>query len=219
MLSFVTLAQAVGLAFAAGLDLYATVALTGLAVRLGWITNVPTTIDALGNVVVIFVALVLYVIGFVATLSPGVSSAWETLHSLIRPPAAAVLAAMTAWHADPIVVLIAALLGGGIAIITHTTKLGMCYAVEASRKRTSNGAANLVELAIIAALVIEVWAHPIRTLAVAFLLLAVFVAVLRRIWRALGEVYSGRWMPSHGLMQAPRPMEHRGRAQDDTSLE
>lgn len=219
MLSFVTLAQALGLAFAAGLDLYATVAVAGIAVRLGWVTNVPTTIDAFANIVVIVIAAALYVIGFGVTLAPGVSSAWETLHSLIRPPAAAVLAAMTAWHADPIVVLVAALLGGGVAIVTHTTKLGTCYAMEAAPRGVNTGVANLVELVIIAALVIEIWAHPFITLAVALVLLACFVAMLRLIWKALGQVYAGRWMPAHGLMQAPRVMERRGSAHDDTGLE
>jgi hypothetical protein len=219
VLSFVTLAQALGLAFAAGLDLYATVAVIGIAVRLGWVTNVPTTFDAFANIVVIVIALALYVVGFIATLAPGVSSAWETLHSLIRPPAAAVLAAMAAWHADPIVVLVAALLGGGVAIVTHTTKLGTCYAMEASPRGVSNGVANIVELVIIVALVLEIFPHPFITLAVALVLLACFVVMLRLIWKALGQVYAGRWMPAHGLMQAPRVMERRGRAHDDPGLE
>ena len=113
MLSLITLLQGTGLAYAAGLNLYATVAVTGLAVRLGWVQHVPTTIEPFANLFVIGLALVFYVIEFIATLVPGVASAWETLHSLIRPPAAAVLAAATAWHADPVIVLIAALAGGG----------------------------------------------------------------------------------------------------------
>ena len=79
MLSFITLVQGLGLAYAAGLNLYAAVAVTGLAIRFGWVTNVPTSIEGFGNVIVIGVALVLYVIEFAATLIPGVSSAWETL--------------------------------------------------------------------------------------------------------------------------------------------
>ena len=92
MFSFITLVQGMGLAYAAGLNLYAAVAITGLAVRYGWITNVPTTIEPFGAWIVIGIALALYVVDFTATLIPGVASAWETLHSLIRPPAAAVLA-------------------------------------------------------------------------------------------------------------------------------
>src|SRR5581483_1139906 len=135
---------------------------------------------------------------------------WETLHSLIRPPAAAILAATTVWHADPVIVLIAALLGGGIAITTHTTKLGLRYAIDASPEPVTNGVANVTELGLVAAVAIAVWHHPIITLALAILVLVGLVMMVRLIWRALRQVFSGRWMPSHGLMQAPRVMERRG---------
>lgn len=210
MFSFVTLLQGIGLAYAAGLNLYAAVAVTGLAVRLGWITQVPSTIEAFGNPWVIGIAAVLYAIEFAATLVPGVSSAWETIHSLIRPPAAAILAATTAWHADPVIVLIAALLGGGIAITTHTTKLGLRYAIDASPEPVTNGVANITELGLVTAVAIAVWHHPIITLALAMVVLIGLVMMVRLIWRALRQVFSGRWMPSHGLMQAPRVMERRG---------
>jgi hypothetical protein len=208
--SFITLVQGLGLAFAAGLNLYAAVAITGLAVRFGWVHNVPTTIETFGNVGVISVALALYVIEFVATLVPGVAAAWETLHSLIRPPAAAVLAAAVSWHSDPVMVLIAALLGGGLAITTHTTKLGLRYAIDASPEPLTNGLANTTELAVVTTVCIAVWHHPVITLVVSLLLLCLLVMLVRLIWRALRQVFSGRWMPSHGLMQPPRVMERRG---------
>jgi hypothetical protein len=209
--SLITLVQGLGLAYAAGLNLYAAVAVTGLAVRFGWVHNVPTTIESFGNVAVIGVALVLFLIEFVATLVPGVASAWETLHSLIRPPAAAVLAAATAWHADPIIVLIAALLGGGLAITTHTTKLGLRYAIDASPEPVTNGVANVTELALVSAVAIGIWHHPVITLAVALVVLACLVMMVRLIWRTLRQVFAGRWIPAHGFMQAPRVMEERGR--------
>lgn len=215
MFSLITLVQGLGLAYAAGLNLYAAVAVTGLAVRFGWVHNVPTTIEAFGNVLVIGIATALFVVEFIATLIPGVASAWETLHSLIRPPAAAVLAAATAWHADPIIVLVAALLGGGLAITTHTTKLGLRYAIDASPEPVTNGVANITELALVSTVAIAVWHHPFITLAVALVVLACLVMMVRLIWRALRQVFSGRWMPAHGLMQAPRVMERRGATVDE----
>src|SRR5512142_269219 len=146
MFSLITLVQGLGLAYAAGLNLYAAVAVTGLAVRFGWIHGVPTTIESFGSAWVIGIALTLAVVEFVATLIPGVASAWETVHSLIRPPAAAILAATTAWHADPAIVLVAALLGGGLAITTHTPKRGLRYAIDASPEPVTNGIANVAEL-------------------------------------------------------------------------
>lgn len=215
MLSLITLVQGLGLAYAAGLNLYAAVAVTGLAVRFGWVQNVPTTIEVFGNALVIGVALALFLIEFAATLIPGVASAWETLHSLIRPPAAAVLAATTAWHADPVIVLIAALLGGGLAITTHTTKLGLRYAIDASPEPVTNGVANVTELALVTTVAIAIWHHPIITLVIALAVLAMLVMMVHLIWRALRQVFSGRWMPAHGLMQAPRVMERRGGAVDE----
>ena len=72
MIGFVTLMQALGLAYAAGFNLYATVAVTGLAVRYGWVQGVPTTVEAFANLGVIVVAVALYAIEFAATLVPGV---------------------------------------------------------------------------------------------------------------------------------------------------
>ncbi len=209
MFSLITLVQSLGLAYAAGLNLYATVAITGLAVRYGWVQNVPTTIESFGNLAVILLALALYSIEFVATLVPGVASAWETLHSLIRPPAAAVLAAATAWHADPVIVLVAALLGGGLAITTHTTKLGLRYAIDASPEPITNSLANGAELVLVAAVAVGIWHHPLITLALALVVLAGLIMTVRFIWKALRQVFRGRWMPAAGLMQAPRMREER----------
>jgi hypothetical protein len=215
MLSFITLVQGIGLAYAAGLNLYATVAVTGIAIRLGWVPHPPTTIEPFGNLLVIGVASAFYIVEFIATLIPGVASAWETLHSLIRPPAAAVLAAATAWHGDPVIVLLAALAGGGLAITTHTTKLGLRYAIDASPEPITNGIANITELGLVTAVAVAIWHHPIITLAVALVVLAGLVMMVRFIWRALRQVFSGRWMPAPGLMQSPRVMERRGTQHDE----
>jgi hypothetical protein len=207
--SLITLVQSLGLAYAAGLNLYATVAITGLAVRYGWVHNVPTTIEGFGNLAVILIAVALYSIEFLATLIPGVASAWETLHSLIRPPAAAMLAAAAAWHADPVIVLIAALLGGGLAITTHTTKLGLRYAIDASPEPITNSVANGAEFALVAVVAIAIWHHPLITLLLALVVLVALIMTVRFIWKALRQVFRGRWMPAAGLMQAPRMREER----------
>src|SRR5215216_6736188 len=110
--SLTTLAQALGIAYASGINLYATVALVGIANRIGWIGNLPGSLDAVSNVWVIGIAGTLAVIEFLATLIPGLASAWETAHSAIRPPAAAALAVATAWHGDPVFSFVTALLGG-----------------------------------------------------------------------------------------------------------
>lgn len=198
------LAKAITLAYASGISAYATVALAGLAIRAGWVASPPGGLAHLASNWVIGIALLLYAVEFVATLVPGVASAWETLHSLIRPPAAAALAAATAWSADPIIVVLATVLGGGMAVATHTTKLGLRYAIDTSPEPLTNGITNAGELAVIGTIVYFVWQHPFVSLGVAILLLVALALVVRLIWRALRAVFSGRWMPACGLLQEAR---------------
>lgn len=204
MTSLVSLAQALGIAYASGINLYATVAILGLASRMGWIDQLPGGLSAVSHPVVIGIAGVLYIFEFVATLIPGVASAWETFHSLVRPPAAAALAAMTVWHGEAPVILAAALLGGGVGVVTHTTKLGLRYAIDTSPEPLTNGASNLAELGLVGGVSLFIWSHPWVTLALALLILLVLMLVVRLIWRALRQVFSGKWMPGPGLLQGAR---------------
>jgi len=197
--SLTTLAQALGIAYASGINLYATVALVGLSDRMGWIGPLPGALGAVSNVWVIGVAGVLAVIEFLATLIPGLASAWETAHSAVRPPAAAALAVATAWHGDPAFIFITALLGGGLALSTHATKLGLRYAIDTSPEPVTNGVANVAELGVVASLSYFVWNHPYVSLAVALALLILLALTVRIIWRVLRRVLSGRWFSEREL--------------------
>ncbi|HEY0571207.1 MAG TPA: DUF4126 domain-containing protein [Enterovirga sp.] len=210
-----TLAQAAGVAYAAGLNLYATVGVVGLANRFGWIGPLPGGLEGLSSWWVIGIALALMSIEFMASLIPAVASAWDTLHSLIRPPAAAALAAATAWHGDPAFVLIAALLGGGLAVTTHTTKLGLRYAVDTSPEPISNGVVSVAELSLVTALSLTLWQHPYIALTVALVVLVVLIVVVRLIWRTLRQVFSGRWVPRHGFRQDARTSDRLARREED----
>jgi hypothetical protein len=210
-----TLAQAAGIAYAAGLNLYATVGIVGLAARLGWIGPLPGSLAGLSSWWVIIAALTLMVIEFAASLVPAVASAWDTIHSLIRPPAAAALAAATAWHGDPAFVLIAALVGGTLAVTTHTTKLGLRYAVDMSPEPISNGVTSTAELGLVATISLLVWQHPYLTLAFALAVLCLLVALVRLIWRTLRQVFAGRWVPRHGFLQDARTSDRLGRREEE----
>ena len=198
------LAQAAGVAYAAGLNLYATVGIIGLASRLNWIGPLPGSLNALSSWWVIGIALVLMTIEFLASLMPAVASIWDTLHSLIRPPAAAALAAATAWHGDPVFVLIAALVGGGLAVTTHTTKLGLRYAIDASPEPITNGITSIAELGLVGTIAITIWKYPFITLIFALIVLALLIALVRLIWKTLRQVFAGRWVPRQGFLQDAR---------------
>jgi len=196
MSSLTTLVQALGIAYASGISPYATVALAGIANRMGWIDTLPGALGAVSHPVVIAIASILTVIEFLATLIPGVASVWETIHTAIRPPAAAALAVLTAWHGDPALIAAAALLGGGLGFATHATKLGLRYTIDTSPEPVTNGVANVAELSAVATIAYSVWHHPFITLAVALLVLVLLVLLVRTIWRAARRAI-------RGIRQAP----------------
>ena len=210
-----TLAQAAGVAYAAGLNLYATVGIVGLATRLGWIGPLPGSLESLTSWWVIGVALALMTIEFLASLIPAVASAWDTIHSLVRPPAAAALAAATAWHGDPAFVLVAALIGGGLAVTTHVTKLGLRYAVDTSPEPISNGVTSVTELGLVATVALTIWSHPYLTLTFALIILVALIVIVRLIWRTLRQVFSGRWVPRRGFRQEARTSDRMPRREEE----
>ena len=193
MTSVTTLAQSLGVAFAAGINLPATVAVLGVADRAGWIDPLPGALSAVGSIWVIGLASVIYAMEFIVTLVPGVASVWETVQSVVRPPAAALLAVATTYNLTPPVVVAAGLLGGGLALTTHGTKLGLRYAVDSSPEPVTNGIANVAEFATIASIAIFVWSHPFVTLSIAILVLILLILVVRRIIRTLRSLLSGNW--------------------------
>jgi hypothetical protein len=112
---------------------------------------------------------------------------------MIRPPAAAFLAVATAYHLNPVYLVAAGLLGGGLALTTHGTKLGLRYAVDSSPEPVTNGLANMAELGTIASIGIFIWSHPYITLTIAILVLILLILVVRRIVITLRKLLKGEW--------------------------
>src|SRR5215213_10170316 len=193
MTSVTTVAQSLGVAFAAGINLPATVAVLGIADRAGWIDPLPGALGAVSSVWVIGLASALYAMEFIVTLVPGVTSIWETVQSVIRPPAAALLAVATTSNLSPPMVVAAGLLGGGLALTTHGTKLGLRYAVDTSPEPVTNGLANVAEFSTIASIGIFIWSHPYITLTIAVLVLILLILVVRRIVITLRKLLNGEW--------------------------
>lgn len=188
------LAQALGVAYAAGINVPATVAILGIAQREGWIAHLPAGLDVVANPWIIGLAVILYVIDFLVTLMPGLASVWETAQSVVRPPAAAILAAATVYHLQPVLIVPALLLGGGLAATTHGAKLGLRYAVDTSPEPITNFLANMGELTTIASVSLAIWRHPYATFGLALALLILLIIVVRRIVLTLRRILSGRWI-------------------------
>ena len=194
----IALVQSLGLAYASGVSLYATILLLGLAERAHWIGALPGPLAVASNPIVLIIAGILAVLELGASLVPGVASIWETVHTAIRPPAAALVAVATAWHADPGIIAAAGILGGGLGLATHATKLGLRVAVDTSPEPFSNGLLSASELGVVAAVTYFVWNHPVITLAIALVVLVLTMLLVRLVWRTIRRVASnvvhGRWI-------------------------
>jgi hypothetical protein len=189
--SFVALAQSLGLAYASGVSLYATILLVGLMEKAHWIAPLSGPLAVASNPIVLAIAGILAVFELGASLVPGVASIWETVHTAIRPPAAALIAVATAWHADPTIIAAAAILGGGVGLATHATKLGLRVAVDTSPEPFSNGLLSATELGIVAGVSYFVWNHPFVTLAVAMVILVLTILLVRMVWRRIKRLFRG----------------------------
>ncbi len=186
------LAQSMGVAFAAGISPYATVLALGVAGRLGWIPDLPPGLEPVTSIWVLAIAGALTLVEILATLIPGVASAWETAHSVIRPPASALVAVLAAWGGDPVVLVAAGLLGGTLGLATHLTKLGIRLAIDTSPEPVSNGGATAAEIGTAAGIAIWVWQHPFLALGIALSLLIALMLLLRGIYRTIRRQWRSR---------------------------
>jgi hypothetical protein len=138
------LGRTLGFSFAAGINLYATVAILGLASRYGWV-SLPEQYRVFDNDVVIGAALVMYVIEFFADKIPWVDSVWDGIHTVIRPVGGALIAVGTLGDASPETKGLVALLGGSLAAGSHFTKAGTRAVANTSPEPFSNWMLSLSE--------------------------------------------------------------------------
>jgi hypothetical protein len=176
------LGRTMGFSFAAGINLYATVAILGLASRFEWV-SLPPQFKVFDNDVVIGAAIVLYLIEFVADKIPWVDSAWDALHTVIRPVGGALIAMTTIGHASPTVEGLAALLGGSLAAGTHFTKAGTRAIANTSPEPFSNWILSLGEDIFVVGLGMLALKYPLAAAVVVLVgvvLMVVFAAFIVR---------------------------------------
>jgi hypothetical protein len=139
-----TLSLAMGAAWTSGVNLYATIAALGIAGNAGMI-QLPPDLVVLTNPLVIGVACMMYAVEFFVDKIPLVDSGWDVLHTFIRVPAGAILAARAVGATSPALELAALLAGGTVALAAHGTKATVRLAVNASPEPFSNWAASVSE--------------------------------------------------------------------------
>jgi hypothetical protein len=168
------LAQLIPLAFASGLNLYATVAVLGLCEHYH-LVDLPEQFRAFDHPAIIGIALVMYLVEFVADKVPWFDSIWDAIHTVVRPIGGALVAVNTIGDASPLATALAALLGGSIAMTTHVTKAGTRAAVNTSPEPFSNWLLSLSEDAIAIGLSYVALKHPYAAAAIAIVLLVLLI--------------------------------------------
>lgn len=198
------IALTMGVGWASGINLYATLATLGILSVTGNMV-LPEELNVLSNPMVIAAAGLMYMVEFTADKIPGVDSLWDSIHTFIRIPAGAVLAAGMVGDAGAGIELAAAIVGGGLATTTHVTKTGGRMLINTSPEPMTNWIASITEDVVV---ILGIWTAVQNPWL--FLLLLVFFVVLLiwllpKIWRALKK--AGRGIKSLFIKQKEEATE------------
>ncbi|MEE4112391.1 MAG: DUF4126 domain-containing protein [Desulfobacteraceae bacterium] len=178
------IALTMGAAWAAGINLYAAIATLGILSVTGNMT-LPPDLQVLANPLVIGAACLMFAVEFIADKMPGVDTGWDTVHTFIRIPAGALLAAGAVGELNPAVTLAAALLGGTLAAGAHGMKAGSRLLINTSPEPLTNWTASIVEDIVVIG---GIWAavnHPWVFLVFLALFILLMIWLLPKVWRGI----------------------------------
>ncbi len=184
-----TIAIGAGLAWASGMRLYAVMFAAGLLARVG-VVELPGNLAVLTHPWVIGAAGFMFFIEFFADKIPGVDSLWDAVHTFIRIPAGALLAAASLGvSADPAWVMVAGILGGTLASSSHFAKSGTRALINTSPEPFSNWAASFGEEALVAGVMWLAFSYPVLSLCVLAVLVAVSIGLIIGLWRFMKVIF------------------------------
>jgi len=172
----------VPLAFASGVNLYATVAVLGLCSHYG-LVSLPDQLRVFDNPIIITAALGMYLVEFIADKIPWFDSMWDAVHTVVRPLGGALVAVTALGDSSPAANVLVALLGGSIAMTTHLTKAGTRAAANTSPEPFSNWLLSLGEDVLAVGISYGALQHPMVALTVAVVLLIAIVCFASLIVR------------------------------------
>jgi uncharacterized membrane protein len=195
---FNLLSVALGLACLAGINLYLTVFVSGLAIHFHWITlsSQYQSLEVLGQPWIIVIAGILYLLEFFADKIPWVDSAWDTVHTIIRPIGGALLAIQVLGHHSPVLDVLIVLLGGSASLVTHSAKASTRLVANSSPEPASNIGLSIVEDVFVFGGLALIHYNPVLAISIfaiaiaAFLYFApkVFRSVKARVWLAMNKL-------------------------------
>jgi len=192
-----TLGHALGFSLAAGVNLYATVGILGLASRFGWV-DLPQRFAMFDSTIVIAVASALYMVEFFADKIPWVDSAWDAVHTAIRPVGGALVAVASMGEMGDGVTMadvLMAVLGGSVAAGAHLTKASTRAAVNTSPEPVSNWVLSISEDLFVVGLGTLAINYPVAAFAVASVLILLILCFLGVITRTAWRWFSRRRGP------------------------
>ncbi|MBA4501023.1 DUF4126 domain-containing protein [Marinobacterium marinum] len=183
------IALSMGVAWASGINLYATILMLGVLSNMGHLA-LPPGLEIVSDPLVLLVAGFMYCVEFFADKTPGVDTGWDGLHTFIRIPAGAALAAGAVGDLNPAVELAAALAGASMAAGSHALKSGTRVLINTSPEPLTNWTASFSEdLLVIGGL----WAalnHPLWFLGCLIAFIVLLIWLLPRLWRAIRRVFT-----------------------------
>ena len=184
-----TIALTMGVAWASGINLYATILVLGYMGMTGNI-DLPPDLEILADPMVMVAAGLMYAIEFFADKVPGVDTGWDTLHTFIRIPAGAVLAAGAVGEVGTGAQLAAGLVGGTLATGSHATKAGSRVLINTSPEPVSNWFASVGEDV---AVILGLWTalnNPVLFLVLLGVFILLMIWLLPRIWRGIRKLFA-----------------------------
>ena len=184
-----TLPALLGSSWASGINLYLTTAALGIAQRMDWI-SLPGQLETLSHPLVILTAAALYVVEFVADKVPYVDSAWDSVHTVIRPIGGAALGYMAMADAGPALQLPVALLTGAVAADSHLTKATARVAINTSPEPFTNSIASVAEDISVATILFLMVQHPVIATIAVILFILFSIWFLKVMFRFLKRVFT-----------------------------
>lgn len=197
------LGSLLGLSFVSGINLYATVAVVGLVTKFHLVQGLPPEFQALNNNLIITVAIILYACEFLADKIPGFDTAWDAIHTVIRPFGGALLALMTVGKASPAAEVLAFMIGATLASGSHLAKSGFRVLINTSPEPFSNMVVSVAEDMGVVGLAYLSMAHPVWALVITVILSIIIAILLPFLWRAVRMLLSGLYHRLKGLGGAP----------------
>ncbi|MCP4745988.1 MAG: DUF4126 family protein [Desulfobacteraceae bacterium] len=182
------IALSLGAGWASGINLYAAILVLGLLGATGNMV-LPEHFEILTNPIVISAAAIMYLIEFCADKIPGTDTGWDAVHTFIRIPAGAMLAASAVGTVDPAIAVATGILGGTLAASSHAAKAGSRILINTSPEPFTNWTVSIIEDVVVIGGLWTALNYPVVFLVLLILFIILLIFLLPKLWRAIKKVF------------------------------